>query len=101
MFNGQAADMPQDHYASAPIIHTRGIAPRIFRASPSIRYRAVVHSNGVLDNMGVYDGDSTISRRGILDTRLTIINHHVRQSFSEYQADAVWELLIGVPEFAR
>ena len=101
MFEGGAADMPADHYRTAPIIHTRGIAPRIFRASPTVRYRAVVHPNGVLDNMGVWEGDSTISRRGILDTRLTIINHHVRQSFVEYQADAVWELLIGVPEFAR
>jgi hypothetical protein len=101
MFNGQAADMPIEHYVIGPIIHTRGLAPRIFRASPSIRYRAVVSADGVLDNMGVWEGDLTIDSGAVTDTRLTIINHHVRQSFAEYQADAIWETLIGVPEFAR
>jgi hypothetical protein len=101
MFNGQAAEMPAEHYRTGPIIHTRGFAPRLFRASASVRYRAVVQPNGVLDNLGVWEGDSTISRWALADSRLSIINHHVRQSFDEYQADAVWELLIGVPESVR
>ncbi len=97
LFNGMAGDMTSDHYITGPIINTRGLAPRIFRAARSIRYRAVVHPNGVLDNMGVWDDEKPLHARGVTDMRLSIVNHHVRRSFASYQADAVWEILNGIP----
>ena len=98
MFEGMAAEMPAPTYKLAPVIHTRGYAPRVFRKTPNTRYKAVVYPNGVLDNMGVWDGNRPLQNHAIRDTRLTIINHHVRQDFAGYQADAVWETLNLIPE---
>lgn len=92
MHQGSALDMPSETYRLAPVIHTRGHAPRIFRRTRGLRYREVTHANGLVDNQGVYVGNETLSSLAVRDDRLLIVNHHVRQSFAAYQADAVWEI---------
>lgn len=97
MFNGYASEMPAEAYWSNPIIHTTGYAPRVFRNSADLVYRDVVAPNGIVDNQGLWVGDKLLGSMCPKDSRLLIVNHHVRQSFEAYQADAVWELRNLVP----
>jgi glycosyltransferase involved in cell wall biosynthesis len=92
MVHGYAADVTPEMYATAPISHTRGYAPRVFQKVPGVEYRQVVAPNGIVDNQGAWLGEDTIGSRGLRDDRLAIINHHVRQGYDGYLSDAIWEM---------
>ena len=91
--HGLASEMSPDVYGNAPIIHTRGLAPRFFRVTPDMRYREFVTTDGIVDNQGLWQDGHLLGSIALADFRMLIVNHHVRQTWSEYQADAVWETL--------
>lgn len=95
--NGMAADISPETYAMAPVVHTIGHAPRFFQRHPGRRYREYVAPNGIVDNQGLYDGNRLLASMAPRDDRLLIVNHHVRQSWAGYQADAVWEAINVLP----
>lgn len=97
LFNGDAVDMTPEHYATAPIVHSRGHAPRFFRNQFNRRYRSWTSRDGIVDNQGLYDGHDLVAFKAPKDDRLLIVNHHVRQSYRDYQSDAVWESINILP----
>jgi hypothetical protein len=94
---GMALDIAQDTYETAPIVHTQGYAPRFFRNRAALRYREYIAPNGIVDNQGLYEGTKLLASKAPRDARMTIVNHHVRQSWQGYQADAIWEAINVLP----
>lgn len=84
LFKGHAPEMTKEHYESAPIIHTRGVQPRVFRAMGT-EWRATPKGT-----VAPFRGRDIVTPTST-DPRPTIVNHHVRQSFEGYQADYEWE----------
>jgi len=95
--NGFAIDVTPHDYETAAVVHSLGYAPRIFQNRPTLRYREYIAPNGIADNQGAWEGDRTLYSRAVKDGRLMLVNHHVRQSYEGYQADAIWEALNNLP----
>lgn len=84
LFRGHAPVMTRDHYETGPIVHTRGVQPRLIRRMGVTWTRT---AKGPLAPVR----DGRVVKPEISDPRLSIVNHHVRQSFAGYQEDYVRE----------
>lgn len=86
-FQGQAPDISEVQYGQLPIIHTRGVQPRLFpvrgvtwgRVETGRRTYAMFRRGEIVMNK-------------IPDPRAVLVNHRIRQSYEVYQSDYVWEM---------
>lgn len=88
VFHGHAPDISEEAYGRLPIIYTRGVQPRLVVAAGS-EWRRVPNGR----TYGLYRGKNLV--KAAVDPRVTLVNHHTRQSYVEYQNDYVWETREG------
>ena len=87
LFHGNALDVPEDTYETAPVVHSVGWQARFFR-SGRWRYRrnALGIAHGLYDSDGMFIGKTQERTDGVF-----LINRHVAQPWTSYQHDYIWE----------
>jgi len=77
-----APQIAQEEYDNLPVIYTRGVQPRLL--PQGCEYRQTPHGS-----IGLYRNGELVKVPA--DPRLSLVNHHTRQSYAAYQHDYVWE----------
>lgn len=89
LFNGNADEMDEATYRSAPIVWTYGYQPRIVQRRPGLHYQRDEIRAGVFTHGVLWQGSTILEGR--LLSEPVILNRHVAQDFAGYQADYAWE----------
>lgn len=84
LFKGHAPAIGPEAYRTLPVIHSRGVQPRIVPAKGSAWRRV---PNG--PSYGLFRDGALVKARP--DPRLVFVNHRTRQTFAAYQSDYTWE----------
>ncbi|MCJ7768352.1 hypothetical protein MUP79_08180 [Candidatus Bathyarchaeota archaeon] len=82
--HAMAKDVTPEVYATNPLISTVGYMTRFFQNEAGIYHKA----------LGIYDKNHFMmidGKRNRTD-KMFIVNHHTRQSHSEYVNDCIWEV---------
>lgn len=81
-FDGHAPAIGKKQYRQLPVVHTRGVQPRLAPVN-GLSWRWTGYS------YGLYSGDELLRRP--VDPRMVMVNHRTRQTFEAYQSDYIWE----------
>lgn len=93
-----APDITADEFATAPIISTLGTMPRLFPASPALRYMTPAGaSTPVLTYFHQPLPVFLHTDLRVPVSQMFLINHHTRQTYESYLNDYDWETNEVVP----
>jgi glycosyltransferase involved in cell wall biosynthesis len=83
-FDGHAPAISAEQYGILPVVHTRGLQPRLVKAKGAY-WRKVPNGR----SYGLYRDEQLLGAPAT--DALVLVNHRTRQSYAAYQNDYVWE----------